>query len=216
MIKNAVLIILFLLQAAMLHAAAHPDVSIKKKTLYALSKESRVKALFKAIDREDSVTFHYLIKTYPELAKETDHDGNPPLIKVLEHDDYRKRFWKEAIPMLVAAGGDMNSSDVLQRWTPLLRAVYNKNVPLELIEFLVQNGASINESRDQETPFMYAARNGRADIIMYLIEHKVDPTLKDRFGRTAASWARIKDHHSLADYIKGYESKYNCDRRTYS
>ena len=75
-----------------------------------------------------------------------------------------EKIYPELIELLVESGAHLNyvSSD---RVTPLMCAVYNVNVPLETVAYLLQSGASIY-SRDTygQTPLLYAT--GREDIAL--------------------------------------------------
>jgi ankyrin repeat protein len=198
------------MQMASLHAAAHPDdfhVGLKTKLLAALSKNNRKYELFDAIRCHKSDIFEYLIEKYHDLRNARDGDGFTPLLRLVEVDKLPEEFWKKGLNILLSHEVDMNASDHWQRWTPLLRAVNCQNVPLDLVERLVQKGASVHESREEDTPLMLAARNGRKDIVEFLIKSGARVDAQNRWKRTAADEARLKDYNDVADYLDELISK---------
>lgn len=199
------LFILFIMETVSLHAADSDSedlhVSLKTKLFAALSKKKRRCAFFDAIKFHNEDTFQYLIEKYPDLTEASDEEGCTPLLRLLEIDQNPEHFWKKCLSILFSYEVNMNGSDLLNRWTPLLRAVNYKEVPLDLVESLVNRGADVNLSKDQDTPLMLAARNGRHDIICFLLDKGAKPALKNRWERTAADEARTKGYQDLADYI---------------
>lgn len=211
MVKKGLLII-FIMRMASLHAAAHSDsddshVSLRIKFLAALSKKGRRDVLFDAIKSHKSGEFEYLIGKYPDLIRARDGDGFTPLLRLLEIDQLPEEFWKKGLSILLSHEVEMNISDRWQCWTPLLRAVNCKDVPLDLVKRLVQKGASVHEGREEVTPLMLAARNGRKDIVEFLIESGARVDAQNRSKRTAADEARLKGHNAVADYIDGLISE---------
>lgn len=74
-------------------------------------------------------------------------------------------------------------------WTPLFRASYNNR--LELVTFLVENGASIGRDADewQNTPLHACAINGHAKVAQYLINQGADVNEADNAGRWTPLYA---------------------------
>ena len=61
----------------------------------------------------------------------------------------------------------------------------------EAAEALCAHGAELDTGDDyQNTPLMWAARNGRTKICVMLLALGADPSLKDKHGKTALDWAR--------------------------
>ena len=57
---------------------------------------------------------------------------------------------------------------------------------------LIEHGADLNSRADTwhgETPMMVGARANSLKAVQLLLERGADPTLKDRFGRTAKGYA---------------------------
>lgn len=211
-VKKAVLLILFLLQVFTLQCAAHSDtedahVSLRLKLLAAVSKKKRKSALFDSIRLHEEDTFQYLMEKYPELRNSYDDEGFTPLLRLLEVDHQPEHFWKKALTILFSYEVDINAVDRFERWTPLLRAVNCKDVPLDLIKLLVKKGASVHENREEDTPLMIAARNGRQDIVEFLIQSGARVDAQNRWERTAADEARLKGYIDVADYIDGLISE---------
>lgn len=80
-------------------------------------------------------------------------------------------------------------------WTPLHEAVTHS---LELVEFLLSNGANPNAPTEMGyTPLMRAAGKGRGQVVECLLKHGAQKGLKDNTGKTAAQMARIEGHPDL-------------------
>ncbi len=105
------------------------------------------------------------------------------------------------IELLVESGAHLNyvSSD---RITPLMCAVYNINVPLETVGYLLQSGASIY-SRDSygQTPLLYAT--GREDIALVdlLLTYGASVNETDVDGNTLLFEAVRQGYENLFSYL---------------
>ena len=51
------------------------------------------------------------------------------------------------------------------------------------------------------TPLMLAAGRGNADIIKLLLAANANPSLKDRQGRSAVDWARLKNREAAVELL---------------
>jgi hypothetical protein len=75
----------------------------------------------------------------------------------------------------IAEGVDINSRDE-QNWTPLMHAVSN-NVSLKVVQFLLENGASVNVVNDQKyTALMLAVAGDAVDCVEILLQAGADRT----------------------------------------
>ena len=107
----------------------------------------------------------------------------------------------ELIELLVESGAHLNyvSSD---RVTPLMCAVYNMNVPLETVGYLLQAGASIY-SRDTygQTPLLYAT--GREDVALVdlLLTYGSSVNETDADGNTLLFEAVRQGYENLFSYL---------------
>lgn len=79
---------------------------------------------------------------------------------------------------------------------------------IEVTKFLIEDkGIPANScDSDGRTPLHFACLSGYADptkeYIQYLIDHGVDPTVKDSFGKTAYDYAVEDGHTEIADLLK--------------
>ena len=78
---------------------------------------------------------------------------------------------------------------------------------VEVAKFLIEDKgipANICDA-DGRTPLHFACLSGYADptkeYIQYLIDHGVDPTIRDSFGKTACDYAVEDGHNEIADLL---------------
>jgi len=82
---------------------------------------------------------------------------------------------------------------------PLSHAVHNGH--LHIVQYLVEEGgANINRqtTQRQATALMYAAGEGKHDVVRWMLFHGADATMMDVFGDTAAVYAEKAGHESCA------------------
>ena len=73
---------------------------------------------------------------------------------------------------------------------------------LEIVQYLIQNGAELNLVNDTEnTCLHWAALNGHLNIVTLLLENGADPQLKNSSGRSAATLAEQQGHHDCVNKI---------------
>lgn len=75
---------------------------------------------------------------------------------------------------------------------------------LDVLAALLEAGAAQRPEADPAGPptaLMQAAAGGHEEAVSLLLEHGVDPALRDRDGRTAADHAREGGHPVLADRL---------------
>lgn len=60
-------------------------------------------------------------------------------------------------------------------------------------------------NKERETPLHWAASRGHTKIVRLLLKHKADPTLKDKWGQTAAEQALNKGHYAVSDLLEDEE-----------
>lgn len=64
---------------------------------------------------------------------------------------------------------------------------------------LLEKGANINaKNTEGETPLMYAALQGKKDVVRFLLNRGADATVKDNNGQTAAVWAETDDYADMS------------------
>ncbi len=93
------------------------------------------------------------------------------------HDYVRKGNIKEVSRLINQKGFDINCVDKKNSYqTPLMIAVSNRDVNIEMVRFLVENGADINavENKYQNTVLGLAVKAGNIDKIRFLLDAGVD------------------------------------------
>jgi uncharacterized protein len=79
---------------------------------------------------------------------------------------------------------------------------------LEDIETLVEAGARVNEHGEfGNTALHEAAMFGQAKAVLKLLELGADPALTNEFHQTPLEMAEMRDHHPVADLIRGHKKK---------
>ena len=74
----------------------------------------------------------------------------------------------------------------------------------ETVELLLKKGAEVNVQGTLEgfTALMTAAAEGQEKVVRLLLSHGADPSLKDKDGDTAESFATQKGHPVVAELLK--------------
>jgi ankyrin repeat protein len=107
----------------------------------------------------------------------------------------------DVVSYLLQQGATLDAKDVSGR-TALM---YASSGPFpETVELLLKKGASVNTQGTLEgfTALMTAAAEGQMKVVQLLLKHGADPTLKDKDGDTAESFARQKGHSAVAELLK--------------
>lgn len=68
----------------------------------------------------------------------------------------------------------------------------------DIVNYLLANGADPNIEDNGKTPLIIASLKDRGDIVKLLIDAGADVNAKDRFGRTALSWAAVGNSREAA------------------
>ncbi len=79
----------------------------------------------------------------------------------------------------------------------------------EIVQLLIDNGASVNQQNWHEkgTPLMAAVTANNLENVKILLEHKVDPNLKDKFEHTALWYAQRKGNKEIIQLLRKYGAK---------
>lgn len=86
--------------------------------------------------------------------------------------------------------------------TPLLYALYKKNIPIALL--LIRHGANVNaQDQVQNTPFLYAGAQGFTDVVAACLKAGADFTILNRYGDTALIPAAEKAHLETVKLLAG-------------
>jgi ankyrin repeat protein len=83
--------------------------------------------------------------------------------------------------------------------TALNAAISRRN--LEAVELLLNKGANPNVEGDGDTPVHLAVQLGLPKIVKALLDHKADPTLKDKNGYSLLPYAMHWNRGSVVDYL---------------
>ena len=99
---------------------------------------------------------------------------------------------------LIRRGAEVNRLG----WTPLQYAASKGQ--LETVKMLVAHKALVNApAPDGTTALMMAAYAGSEEVVRFLLRKGADPTMQNLNQRSAADWARVKNHGKLADALDG-------------
>ena len=98
---------------------------------------------------------------------------------------------------------NVNAVEVLTM-TPLMYALRNENVNLEIIRFLVENGATVIDSdKHEKTPLMYAVgnRNINLAIITLLVENGATINANSEYITTIISYGLSNKNINIKNYL---------------
>ena len=75
---------------------------------------------------------------------------------------------------------------------------------LTVVKRFVEAGMSVHTRSDRWlwTALFFAARNGRLDVVQYLVKQGADVNATDRFGGMARNWAAKKGHTDVVEYLE--------------
>jgi len=104
-----------------------------------------------------------------------------------------------AVKLLLKAGLDKDLKTV-DGDTPLLYAVYNKNI--DIIKLLLDVGVDKDvKNNDGDTPLLYAVCNQNIEIIKLLLDVGVDKDIKDKKGMTPLHYAVLTDNIEIVKIL---------------
>lgn len=93
------------------------------------------------------------------------------------------------VELLLGAGADVNAKSQLDGSTPLIAAAREGHVGAVALLLTAKAPVNAKTTPDGYTALMEAAKAGHAAVVQQLLAAGADAKLKDRVGRTAASWA---------------------------
>ena len=145
-----------------------------------------------------------------ENGADVELHGHNALIKLTKDARYAKNgisieTYKAAYSLLEQHGMDASHPSFEKR--PLLcdSALLSD---VEVTKFLIEDKGIPSNTRDSDgrTALHFACLSGYAnptkEYIQYLIDHGVDPAVKDAFGKTAYDYAVEDGHTEIADLLK--------------
>lgn len=95
------------------------------------------------------------------------------------------------------------------RWTALAYAC--KYGHSDIVKFLVENGANVNETVNTgSTPLAVALLAGNFDIADYLVKNKADVNIPDIMGMSPLMWAVKENNLKVSKYLVEHGAKVNA------
>ncbi len=121
---------------------------------------------------------------------------------------------EELFNLLLSKGADIKVKDKEGK-TALPHAcvgVLSEEVPLAVVETLLNKGADVNEAPDRGpaegyTCLMMAAGNNRSDLVSFLITRGADVNARAKDGKTALALAREEGHTEVVKLLKAAGAK---------
>jgi ankyrin repeat protein len=108
---------------------------------------------------------------------------------------------EEGVTRSLAAGANPNAQFGEFKTPALMHAVLAGNT--NILETLVARGADVNaRTAIRETPLMWAASQGRMDVVRFLLDHGAKVGMIDVAGQSAIHKARDAGHTEIADLLK--------------
>jgi ankyrin len=111
-----------------------------------------------------------------------------------------------ALTLLREDPGCVDARTRHERWTPLMQAVRDDNVPMArlLMEYKAQ--VNLTNSRGM-TALMYASRNGNLELVRMLVNAGADVRIRSRDGNTACEFALDKGHARVVMLLQEVEAQ---------
>jgi len=151
---------------------------------------SEVTPLHAAVWRAFPDTCKLLIEAGAQVNAK-DMSGDTPIFVVVPA---RQRIWNisnalEICSLLVNAGAEINIQNDIS-YTPLHRYVTSPHP--EIVEFLIQHGAKVDATTDNErnTPLHTAMLGGEIETLKLLLDNGADINARNKLGKTPLSEAK--------------------------
>ena len=85
--------------------------------------------------------------------------------------------------------------------TPLITACGNK-APIEIVEYLVKNGAEINaRNKINQTALMYASRFSTFPVVKFLVENDAEINVRDNQNKTPLMYACSENNFEIIKFL---------------
>lgn len=72
----------------------------------------------------------------------------------------------------------------------------------KIFDYLLENGAKVNDICDDKTPLMFAAKYGKEDYALKLLKKGADKNITNSKGKTAKDYAEKNNYASIAEMLK--------------
>lgn len=149
--------------------------------------------------RESALTFSINIKRDEILKILIDHKihlYDPGLSETLLYWAIRSG---RLFPVKLLLDSGISPNSYYQGVSMLMTAVSSKNIPLSVVQLLIEKGADINVvDLNQSSLLLSAARTGSKEVAEYLFESGCDFHTPDVDGNTVLMWAVRNGYESLA------------------
>ncbi|WP_104618359.1 ankyrin repeat domain-containing protein [Brachyspira murdochii] len=83
-----------------------------------------------------------------------------------------------------------------------------ENGHLEVVKYLLENGANVNlKNITDVSALILASMDNHLEIVKYLLDKGADINAKDNYGKTALMYASEKGHSEVAKFLKSKGAK---------
>ena len=97
----------------------------------------------------------------------------------------------DLVRLQAALDEDQDSANARDTYGVSLLYLASARGDLALVRLLIERGADVDKTSDAgNAPIMVAAANGHVETIKLLLEHGASTTGKNRWGMSAADWAK--------------------------
>lgn len=129
-----------------------------------------------------------------------DSEGTPLLSVAVRND------CEEMVKWFLNKGADINVVSVDRGYTPVMDAVWRKN--LGLTKLLIEKGAKLDTiSKEGQSILVLAVGNGNAEICEELLKNGADSETKDMMGMSARGYANLFKKAAIVEVFEKYPAK---------
>lgn len=148
-----------------------------------------------------------LVKCGADVNFKTNSSHTTPLLMAANYGD------KASLECLINHGAEINAEDVFG-YTALINICRYYNSEVETIEYLLNHGARINrQDKNGFTPFMCAATaNKNHEVLLCLIRHGADLTIKNHEGNTVMDILVKREEHDMYNFLKQVTENQTLDK----
>lgn len=119
----------------------------------------------------------------PDFLNPTDKRSESPLVAAVRYEQ------TAIIDMLIELGADVNWKNVAEDYPIIKDPIFDNK--LDMLKFLVGKGINVKTIlRGGITTLHLASYLGHLDIVQYLLDQEVDPSIADPDGKTALDYAK--------------------------
>ncbi|PCJ53558.1 MAG: hypothetical protein COA73_15075 [Candidatus Hydrogenedentota bacterium] len=165
-------------------------------------------ALILAAGRTNQSTALLLIDRGADV-RHSSHRGYTAL-----HSAVRSPYHLPLVKRLVSEGARVNAINGVGGGTPIA-----SSGSIEIVKFLMDSGADINvQNAGDGNTLLHQAVNGRLrnpgfnNLVAWFLELGVDPTIRNRYGKTAAQLARQHGHAVTANLLEKAEKTWETQQ----